>query len=80
MNLGNNLATGYGNLGQARASGYVGMGNALNTALSGGMNAYMMNQFMNRMPGSNAYGGYGYNNVYGTPGSIIDLNTVVPTV
>lgn len=54
MNLGNNLATGYGNLGQARASGYVGMGNALNTALNTGTNAYMMSQFMNRMPTYNA--------------------------
>lgn len=77
---GQNMMTGYGNLGQARASGYVGMGNALNNALNTGTNAYMMNQFMNRMPGAASYGGYGYNNVYGTPGGIIDLNTVVPTV
>lgn len=74
MSLGNNLATGYGNLGQARASGYVGMGNALNTALSGGTNAYMMNQFMNRMPMGGA-GTYNFNAPYTAPTYPVDVGT-----
>lgn len=71
-----NLMQGYGNLGQARASGYVGMGNALTNALNQGGNLYMTSQFMNRLPTYSTP----YNNVYGTPGAVIDLNTVVPTV
>jgi len=69
-----NLMQGYGNLGQARASGYVGMGNALNTALTGGTNAYMMNQFMNRMPMAGA-GAYNFNAPYTAPTYPVNVGT-----
>jgi len=74
MSLGQNLATGYGNLGQARASGYVGMGNALTSALNQGTNAYMMNQFMNRMPGV-ANASYNFNAPYAAPSYPVDVGS-----
>lgn len=69
-----NLMQGYGNLGQARASGYVGTGNALTSALNQGTNAYMMNQFMNRMPMGGA-GTYNFNAPYTSPTYPVNVGT-----
>ena len=57
--MGQNYATGYGNIGQARASGYVGGTNALTSALGTGINYAQNQQYINRlpMPGSVGYGG-----------------------
>jgi hypothetical protein len=62
--MGQNYATGYGNIGQARASGYVGGSNALNSALGTGLNYYQNQQYINRMPTS----GGGFGSYSGTPG------------
>jgi hypothetical protein len=48
--MGQNYATGYGNIGQARASGYVGGANALTSALGTGLNYYQNQQYINRLP------------------------------
>jgi len=48
--MGQNYATGYGNVGQARASGYVGGTNALTSALGTGINYAQNQQYINRMP------------------------------
>ena len=57
--MGQNYATGYGNIGQARASGYVGGTNALTSALGTGINYAQNQQYINRMPlgASVGYGG-----------------------
>jgi len=62
--MGQNYATGYGNIGQARASGYVGGANALNSAIGTGLNYSQNQQYINRLPNPNgltpysgAYGG-----------------------
>jgi hypothetical protein len=57
--MGQNYATGYGNIGQARASGYVGGANALTSALGTGINYAQNQQYINRLPtpGSVGYGG-----------------------
>ena len=57
--MGQNYATGYGNIGQARASGYVGGTNALTSALGTGLNYYQNQQYINRLPlpGGGAGGG-----------------------
>jgi hypothetical protein len=57
--MGQNYATGYGNIGQARASGYIGSANALNSALGTGLNYYQNQQYINRLPipGTVGYGG-----------------------
>ena len=57
--MGQNLATGYGNIGQARASGYVGGANALNQAIGTGLNYSQNQQYLNRFPipgGGSPYG------------------------
>jgi hypothetical protein len=57
--MGQNYATGYGNIGQARASGYVGGTNALTSALGTGANFYQNQQYINRLPipgGGSPYG------------------------
>ena len=57
--MGQNYATGYGNIGQARASGYVGSANALTSALGTGLNYSQNQQYINRLPipgGSSPYG------------------------
>ena len=78
--MGQNYATGYGNIGQARASGYVGGTNALTSALGTGINYAQNQQYINRLPipggGSpSSIGGYsGYTSPdYGlySPGSRI---------
>lgn len=48
--MGQNYATGYGNIGQARASGYVGGANALNSAIGTGLNYSQNQQYINRLP------------------------------
>jgi hypothetical protein len=48
--MGQNYATGYGNIGQARASGYVGGTNALTSALGTGLNYAQNQQYINRLP------------------------------
>jgi len=48
--MGQNLATGYGNIGQARASGYLGGSNALTSALGTGLNYSQNQQYINRLP------------------------------
>jgi len=66
--MGQNLATGYGNIANARASGYVGGTNALTSALGTGLN-YMQNQaLINRLPSSNSvgYGGSPYGSMANT--------------
>jgi hypothetical protein len=52
--MGQNYATGYGNVGQARASGYLGGTNALTSALGTGINYAQNQQYINRLP---MYGG-----------------------
>ena len=57
--MGQNYATGYGNIGQARASGYVGGANALNSAIGTGLNYMQNQQYINRFPipgGGSPYG------------------------
>ena len=57
--MGQNYATGYGNVGQARASGYVGGTNALTSALGTGINYAQNQQYINRLPipgGGSPYG------------------------
>jgi hypothetical protein len=57
--MGQNYATGYGNIGQARASGYVGGTNALTSALGTGLNYMQNQQYINRLPmpgGGSPYG------------------------
>jgi len=48
--MGQNYATGYGNVGQARASGYLGGTNALTSALGTGLNYMQNQQYINRLP------------------------------
>jgi hypothetical protein len=48
--MGQNYATGYGNVGQARASGYLGGTNALTSALGTGINYAQNQQYINRLP------------------------------
>jgi hypothetical protein len=48
--MGQNYATGYGNIGQARASGYIGGTNALTSALGTGLNYMQNQQYIDRMP------------------------------
>ena len=57
--MGQNYATGYGNIGQARASGYIGGANALTSALGTGLNYMQNQQYINRLPfpGGGAGGG-----------------------
>jgi hypothetical protein len=57
--MGQNYATGYGNVGQARASGYLGGTNALTSALGTGINYAQNQQYINRLPipGTVGYGG-----------------------
>jgi hypothetical protein len=57
--MGQNLATGYGNVANARASGYVGGTNALTSALGTGINYMQNQQYINRLPlgASVGYGG-----------------------
>jgi len=57
--MGQNYATGYGNVGQARASGYLGGTNALTSALGTGINYAQNQQYINRLPipGMVGYGG-----------------------
>jgi hypothetical protein len=57
--MGQNYATGYGNVGQARASGYLGGTNALTSALGTGINYMQNQQYINRLPipGTVGYGG-----------------------
>ena len=63
--LGTGLAQGYGNLGQAQASGYVGGANAAMQGvqgISGAVQGYYNNQFMNNfMNRQSQYGGGGAN-------------------
>jgi hypothetical protein len=63
--LGQGLAQGYGNLGQAQASGYVGAANAAMQGvqgISGAVQGYYNNQFMNNfMNRQSQYGGGGAN-------------------
>jgi len=57
--MGQNYATGYGNIGQARASGYVGGANALTSAIGQGLNYSQNQQYSNRLPipgGGSPYG------------------------
>ena len=54
--MGQNYATGYGNIGQARASGYVGGANALNSAIGTGLNYSQNQQYINRLPMNNSVG------------------------
>jgi hypothetical protein len=54
--MGQNYATGYGNIGQARASGYVGGANALTSALGQGLNYSQNQQYLNRLPMNNSVG------------------------
>jgi hypothetical protein len=57
--MGQNYATGYGNIGQAKASGYVGGANALTSAIGQGLNYSQNQQYINRLPipGTVGYGG-----------------------
>jgi hypothetical protein len=72
--MGQNLATGYGNVANARASGYVGGTNALTSALGTGLNYMQNQQLINRFPNPNALvpysGAYGGTQV--TPGNFGD--------
>ncbi|NBX70991.1 MAG: DNA transfer protein p32 [Actinobacteria bacterium] len=77
--MGQNLATGYGNVANARASGYVGATNALTSALGTGLNYMQNQQLIGRLPSSNSlgYGGLpSYSGAYGgtqvTPGNFGD--------
>jgi hypothetical protein len=77
--MGQNLATGYGNVANARASGYVGGTNALTSALGTGLNYMQNQQLIARLPSSNSlgYGGLpSYSGAYGgtqvTPGNFGD--------
>jgi len=73
--MGQNYATGYGNIGQARASGYVGGANALSSALGTGLNYMQNQQYINRLPNPNS-GLTPYSGAYGgtqvTPGNFGD--------
>jgi len=68
--MGQNYATGYGNIGQARASGYVGMSNALTSAVGTGLNYMQNQQYINRLP----VPGSGFGSYRGTPGVSGDFN------
>jgi hypothetical protein len=77
--MGQNLATGYGNVANARASGYVGGTNALTSALGTGLNYMQNQQLIGRLPSNNSlgYGGLpSYSGAYGgtqvTPGNFGD--------
>jgi hypothetical protein len=77
--MGQNLATGYGNVANARASGYVGGTNALTSALGTGLNYMQNQQLISRLPSNNSlgYGGLpSYSGAYGgtqvTPGNFGD--------
>jgi hypothetical protein len=77
--MGQNLATGYGNVANARASGYVGGTNALTSALGTGLNYMQNQQLIGRLPSNNSlgYGGLpSYSGSYGgtqvTPGNFGD--------
>jgi hypothetical protein len=61
--MGQNYATGYGNIGQARASGYVGGANALTSALGTGINYAQNQQYINRLP---IPGSAGNSSLYGS--------------
>jgi hypothetical protein len=61
--MGQNLATGYGNVANARASGYVGGTNALTSALGTGLNYMQNQQLIGRLPSSNSMG-YGGAPIY----------------
>jgi len=61
--MGQNLATGYGNVANARASGYVGGTNALTSALGTGLNYMQNQQLIGRLPSSNSLG-YGGAPIY----------------
>ena len=65
--MGQNYATGYGNIGQARASGYVGGANALTSALGTGLNYSQNQQYINRLP---IPGGAGNSSLYGSMANI----------
>jgi hypothetical protein len=73
--MGQNYATGYGNIGQARASGYIGSANALTSALGTGLNYYQNQQYISRLPNPNS-GLTPYSGAYGgtqvTPGNFGD--------
>ena len=66
--MGQNLATGYGNVANARASGYVGATNALTSALGTGLNYTQNQQLINRLPYS-GYGGSPYGSTANTSSS-----------
>ena len=72
--MGQNLATGYGNVANARASGYVGGTNALTSALGTGLNYMQNQQLISRFPNPNGLvpysGAYGGTQV--TPGNFGD--------
>jgi hypothetical protein len=57
--MGQNYATGYGNVANARASGYVGGTNALTSALGTGLNYMQNQQYISRLPDPNRSIGYG---------------------
>jgi len=52
--MGQNYATGYGNVANARASGYVGGANALTSALGTGLNYYQNQQLINQFKNPNS--------------------------
>jgi hypothetical protein len=66
--MGQNLATGYGNVANARASGYVGSTNALTSALGTGLNYMQNQQLISRLPSSTSvgYGGSPYGSMANT--------------
>ena len=72
--MGQNFATGYGNVANARASGYVGGTNALTSALGTGLNYMQNQQLISRFPNPNGLvpysGAYGGTQV--TPGNFGD--------
>jgi hypothetical protein len=57
--MGQNLATGYGNVANARASGYVGGTNALTSALGTGLNYMQNQQYISKLPNPSGSMGYG---------------------
>jgi len=65
--MGQNLATGYGNVANARASGYVGGTNALTSALGTGLNYMQNQQLIGRLPSSNSLGYGGLPSYGGAP-------------
>jgi len=65
--MGQNLATGYGNVANARASGYVGATNALTSALGTGLNYMQNQQLIGRLPSSNSLGYGGLPSYGGAP-------------